>query len=70
MGDAREYPEFKIPKEGLAGVVKNEGPNFEVEVKMVPVPEIGMSRWNLFVFRPPIICGERTVQVELETGCS
>ncbi|ROW00988.1 hypothetical protein VSDG_02723 [Cytospora chrysosperma] len=41
MGDAREYPEFKIPKEGLAGVVKNEGPNFEVEVKMVPVPEIG-----------------------------
>lgn len=32
---------FDIPAEGIAGVVVNEGPNFEVQVKKVPVPEIG-----------------------------
>lgn len=70
MGDAREYPEFKIPKEGLAGVVKNEGPNFEVEVKMVPVPEIGMSHMGLFDSRSRIICCGWKVQEKPETGCS
>ena len=34
-------PSFDIPKECKAGVVVDEGPNFRVEVKMVPVPEIG-----------------------------
>lgn len=33
---------FDIPKECKAGVVVNEGPDFHVEVKMVPVPEPGM----------------------------
>jgi hypothetical protein len=37
-------PTFDIPKECKAGVVVDEGPNFRVEVQMVPVPEIGMSR--------------------------
>jgi len=34
-------PTFDIPKECKAGVVVNEGPDFHVEVQMVPVPEIG-----------------------------
>jgi len=32
---------YDIPKECKAGVVVNEGPDFRVEVKMVPVPDIG-----------------------------
>jgi hypothetical protein len=36
-------PSFNIPKECKAGVVVDEGPNFRVEVKMVPVPEIGIA---------------------------
>jgi hypothetical protein len=36
-------PSFDIPKECKAGVVVDEGPNFRVEVKMVPVPEIGIA---------------------------
>ncbi|KIW81521.1 hypothetical protein Z517_04546 [Fonsecaea pedrosoi CBS 271.37] len=32
---------FDIPKECKAGVVVNEGPNFHIEVQMVPVPEPG-----------------------------
>lgn len=43
MGDVREHEAFDIPQECIAGVVKNEGPDFEIEVKKVPVPEIGMS---------------------------
>lgn len=34
-------PTFDIPKECKAGVVYNEGPNFELKVEMVPVPEPG-----------------------------
>lgn len=34
-------PTFDIPKECTAGVVRNEGPDFYVEVTKVPVPEIG-----------------------------
>jgi hypothetical protein len=33
--------EFEIPKECKAGVVHNEGPDFELKVEMVPVPEPG-----------------------------
>jgi propanol-preferring alcohol dehydrogenase len=33
--------EYVIPKECKAGVVYNEGPNFELKVEMVPVPEPG-----------------------------
>lgn len=32
---------FEIPKEGKAGVCHNEGPDFELKVEMVPVPEPG-----------------------------
>lgn len=42
MADTNGTETFEIPTECIAGVVKNEGPNFEVEVKKVPVPEIGM----------------------------
>lgn len=45
---------FDIPAECIAGVVKNEGPDFEIEVKMVPVPEPGepdrLARAMLFFF--------------------
>ncbi|OQV03712.1 Alcohol dehydrogenase GroES-like domain-containing protein [Cladophialophora immunda] len=34
-------PTFDIPKECWGGVVKNEGPDFYIEVEKVPVPEIG-----------------------------
>ncbi|KAF2465764.1 alcohol dehydrogenase 1 [Lindgomyces ingoldianus] len=39
MAEAKEAV-FDIPKECKAGVVVNEGPDFHVEVQMVPVPEI------------------------------
>ena len=32
-------PDLVIPKECKAGVVVNEGPHFELKVKMVPVRE-------------------------------
>lgn len=32
-----------IPKTCKAGVVVNSGPDFQIEVKDVPVPEIGMA---------------------------
>ncbi|EUC40522.1 hypothetical protein COCMIDRAFT_41157 [Bipolaris oryzae ATCC 44560] len=35
-----EMSVFQVPKEGKAGVVVNEGPDFRVEVQMVPVPGI------------------------------
>lgn len=34
---------FVIPKECKAGVVVNEGPDFQVKVEIVPVPEPGKS---------------------------
>lgn len=34
-------PTFDIPKECIAGVVRDEGPDCWVEVTKVPVPEIG-----------------------------
>jgi propanol-preferring alcohol dehydrogenase len=33
--------EFDIPKECKAGVCYNEGPDYELKVEMVPVPEPG-----------------------------
>lgn len=42
MGDTNGTETFDIPQECIAGVVVNEGQNFEVQVKKVPVPEIGM----------------------------
>ncbi|KAI9699539.1 MAG: hypothetical protein M1820_007170 [Bogoriella megaspora] len=36
-----EEKQYDIPKECKAGVVVNEGPNFHVEIQMVPVPEPG-----------------------------
>lgn len=38
---ANGAPQFDIPKACKGGVVVNEGPDFKVEVQMVPVPEIG-----------------------------
>lgn len=43
MGDTNGTETFDIPEECIAGVVVNEGQNFEVQVKKVPVPEIGMG---------------------------
>lgn len=34
-------PTFDIPKQCKAGVVYNEGPDFELKVEMVDVPEPG-----------------------------
>ncbi|OQU99901.1 hypothetical protein CLAIMM_05473 [Cladophialophora immunda] len=34
-------PEFDIPRFCKAGVVKNEGPDFQIKVELVPVPEPG-----------------------------
>jgi len=41
MASESAPPTFDIPKECIAGVVKDEGPNFWVSVEKVPVPEIG-----------------------------
>ncbi|CAI7578390.1 Polyketide synthase enoylreductase [Penicillium manginii] len=41
MGSLTEIPTFQIPELCKAGVVVNEGPDFRVEVQMVPVPEPG-----------------------------
>lgn len=43
MGDTNGTETFDIPKECIGGVVINEGQDFEVQVKKVPVPEIGMA---------------------------
>ncbi|OCK85839.1 GroES-like protein [Lepidopterella palustris CBS 459.81] len=40
-GTSNLPPDFVIPKECKAGVVINEGPNYELKVEMVPVPEPG-----------------------------
>jgi hypothetical protein len=51
-------PVFDIPKECKAGVVVNEGPDFHVEVQMVPVPEISTYDANyhpLASSRPAIL---------------
>ncbi|KAJ5486789.1 hypothetical protein N7530_001089 [Penicillium desertorum] len=41
MGSAMEYSQVEIPTHCKAGVVVNEGPDFHVEVQMVPVPQPG-----------------------------
>lgn len=40
---------FEIPKECKAGVVVNEGANFEVKVEMVPVPEPGLESFHSII---------------------
>lgn len=44
MGDTALTETYDIPKECIGGVVTNEGADFTIEVKQVPVPEIGKSR--------------------------
>ena len=41
---ARGFPEsyFDVPAECFAGVVKDEGPDFKIEIEKVPVPEPGI----------------------------
>lgn len=49
MGDSTtmdQAAQVEIPQECIAGVVKNEGPDFEIEVKKVPVPEVGELQFN------------------------
>lgn len=41
MSSKTENPQFDIPAFCKAGVVVDEGPDFRVEVQMVPVPEPG-----------------------------
>lgn len=41
MSSNTETLQFDIPALCKAGVVVNEGPDFRVEVQMVPVPEPG-----------------------------
>lgn len=40
---------FDVPKECKAGVVVNEGPDFHVEVRNVPVPEPGKCLLVLYL---------------------
>lgn len=40
--DSDGAPSFDIPKECKAAVCYNEGPDFELKVEMVPVPEPGI----------------------------
>jgi hypothetical protein len=48
-------PTFDIPKECKAGVVVNEGPDFQVQVQNVPVPEISKYSFILMCVGPPQI---------------
>lgn len=41
MSPAMTLSQLDIPTHCKAGVVVNEGPNFEVKVEMVPVPKPG-----------------------------
>lgn len=41
MEHAIIHKDFSIPATCYGAVVKNEGPNFYVEVEELPVPEIG-----------------------------
>lgn len=36
-----EVPQYDIPKECKAAVVENAGPDFQMKIEMVPVPEPG-----------------------------
>lgn len=49
-----DYSQVEIPTHCKAGVVVNEGPEFHVEVQMVPVPQPGMT---------PIFIGVSTILV-------
>lgn len=40
---ATEDTKYDIPKTCKAGVVKNEGPDFYLEIEELPVPEIGKT---------------------------
>jgi hypothetical protein len=44
--------QFEVPKECFGAVVKNEGPDFYVEVEKLPVPEIGTRRQLEFMKFP------------------
>lgn len=66
MATEQKEQVFDIPKECKAGVVVNEGPDFRVEVQMVPVPEISMRfillATHLFVQHSSSLCLEpRTI---------
>lgn len=50
MNSAADTPQFDIPTHCKAGVVVNEGPDFKVQVEMVPVPEPG--RKSSMAFEP------------------
>jgi hypothetical protein len=52
---------LEIPKECKAGVVYNEGPDFEVKVEMVPVPEPGKINGFFLVERHTPVHFNRTV---------
>lgn len=54
MGSIMDYSQVEIPTHCKAGVVVNEGPDFHVEVQMVPVPQPG---------RTPIFIGVATIPV-------
>ncbi|KAJ5399433.1 hypothetical protein N7465_009922 [Penicillium sp. CMV-2018d] len=41
MGSIMDYSQVEVPTHCKAGVVVNEGPDFHVEVQMVPVPQPG-----------------------------
>lgn len=48
--ESAEQTTYEIPTECWAAVVKDEGPDFYVEVEKVPVPEIGTLSYSLSLF--------------------
>jgi Alcohol dehydrogenase GroES-like domain len=62
--------QFEIPKECKAGVVYNEGPDFEIKVEMVPVPEPGKTKTTSFCSRRHIpVYFNRTSHVGVRPLC-
>ncbi|KAL2827375.1 chaperonin 10-like protein [Aspergillus cavernicola] len=72
---------FNIPTHCKAGVVENEGPNFQVRVEMVPVPEPGICSSDIHMMQgdlgtPPMSAfgvrspGHEGVGVVVKTGDS
>jgi propanol-preferring alcohol dehydrogenase len=54
MGSVMEYSQIEIPTHCKAGVVVNEGPDFHVEVQMVPVPQPGRAQIFIGVINTPV----------------
>lgn len=62
MAPVFSSPEYDIPSHCKAGVVVNEGPDFEVRVEMVPVPEPGTPHSSQILASVETLCSSRQVR--------